>query len=324
MHSRVVVEAAHLAEVEEHRIGEPVGAEQPVDLRQVPERRLRPRILHEPLRPVQHVPAPVEGRQRQQQLRHRRRRVELPDQALERRLVLVAERRPELARDRLVGSQVFQDTAEERRLAHVDLEPLEAESLQALDGHRDHLGVALGVGQADQLHAGLVELPVAAHVGLVVAEDIAHIGESERLGLVPHPRRHDARDLGRDVRAEREEAAALAVHHLEHPLPELVVRALGDDVEVLVGGRHDLAVAPAPKHPEQALLDDALLRRLLGEVELDPLGELGLPSAPVHGQVHRYPGDPAIWPPGAARGGRGCSCGEPPPSHRGTPAPRSR
>src|SRR5215467_7728261 len=33
-----------------------------------------------------------------------------------------------------------------------------------------------------------------------------------------------------------EETAALAVHHLEHPLLELLIRPLGEHVEVLVGG----------------------------------------------------------------------------------------
>ena len=71
VHARVVVEAAHLAEVEQHRVGEPVGAEQAVHLGEIDERGLRARVLHERLRALEHVAAPVEPGQGQEQLRHR-------------------------------------------------------------------------------------------------------------------------------------------------------------------------------------------------------------------------------------------------------------
>ena len=62
VHARVVVEAAHLAEVEQHRVGEPVDREQPVHLGEIGERGLRARVLHERLRALEHVAAPVERR----------------------------------------------------------------------------------------------------------------------------------------------------------------------------------------------------------------------------------------------------------------------
>ena len=122
------------------------------------------------------------------------------------------------SRGGLVEPQVLEDAAEEIRLADVELESLQAERAEPFDRHGDQLGVALGIGQADQLHARLVELAVAPDVGLVVAEDVGQVGEAKRLGLLAHPRGDDARDLRRHVRAQGEEPAALAVHHLEHPL----------------------------------------------------------------------------------------------------------
>ena len=296
MHARVVVEAAHLAEVEQHRVGEPVGAQQAVHLGEVDERGLRARVLHERLRALEHVAAPVEPGQGQEQLRHRGGRAEPIDEALERALVLAAQRLAQLVRGGFIGVDVLEDAAKEVGLAHVDLEVLEAERAEPLHRHRDHLGVAFRVGQPDQLHARLVELAVAAHVRLVVAEDVGDVAEAERLGVVPHPRRHDARDLRRDVRAQGEQPPALAVHHLEHPLLQVVIRALGEHVEVLVRRRHELAIAPAPEDAEEALLHRALSRRLVGQVDLGALGELRrLSSSPHRPHSYRVAGALSRW-----------------------------
>ena len=146
MHARVVVEAAHLAEVEQHRVGEPVGAEQAVHLGEIDERGLRARVLHERLRALEHVAAPVEPGQGQEQLRHRGGRTQLIDEALERALVLAAQRLAQLVRGGFVGVDVLEDAAKEVGLAHVDLEVLEAERAEPLHGHRDHLGVAFRMG----------------------------------------------------------------------------------------------------------------------------------------------------------------------------------
>src|SRR2546423_653503 len=62
----IVVEAAHLAEVEQHRVGEPVDAQQPVDLGQVGERARGARVLGVAAGALQHDLAPEQRRQRQE------------------------------------------------------------------------------------------------------------------------------------------------------------------------------------------------------------------------------------------------------------------
>ena len=103
-------------------------------------------------------------------------------------------------------------------MAHVDLEALEAERAQALHRHGDDLDLGLGLVEPDQLDARLVELAVVRELGLVVAEDVGDVAQAQRLGLVAQPRGHDARDLGRDVGAQGEHAAGLAIDELEHVL----------------------------------------------------------------------------------------------------------
>ena len=125
-------------------------------------------------------------------------------------------------------------------MADVELEALEPEGPQPLHGHRDHLGVSLRLLEPDELDAGLVELAVAPDLRLVVAEDVREVGEADRPRLVPEPGGDDARDLGRDVRAQREQPPALAVDQLVHLLLELDVRAEREHVKVLERRRDDV------------------------------------------------------------------------------------
>ena len=248
MHARVVVEASHLAQVEHDGVGQPIDAEQPIDLGQVGQGGLGARILDEPLRALQDIASPVQRGKGQEQLRHRRGRGQPGHEALQGGDVLAAERGAQLARARLVEPQVLENAPEEIRLTHVDLEARQPQRAQPFHRHGDHLGVALGIGEADQLHARLIELAVAPDVRLVVAEHVREVREAQGLGRLAEPGGHDAGDLRRHVGSEREEPAALAVHHLEHPLLQLVVRPLREHVEVLVGGGDDLPIAPAPEH----------------------------------------------------------------------------
>ena len=184
---------------------------------------------------LEHVAAAVERGQRQQQLGHRGGGGQLAHQALERPTVLAPQGVAQLRGPRR-GSTARSSRMPRKKSAWPTSiwKPLEAERAQPLHRHRDHLGVALGVRQPDQLHARLVELAVAAHVRLVVAEHVGDVVQPQRLGLLAHAGGHDARDLRRDVGAQGEQPAALAVHHLEHPLLQLVVGAVGEHVEVLV------------------------------------------------------------------------------------------
>src|SRR5207245_10278376 len=91
----------------------------------------------------------------------------------------------------------------------------------------DALPICLGLRllEPDQFDARLVELAVVRDLGLVVAEHVGDVGQPDRLGLVPEPRRHDARDLRRDVGAECQHSARLTVHELEPVLLDALVGA---------------------------------------------------------------------------------------------------
>src|SRR5260370_950745 len=169
--------------------------------------------------------APEEPGERGERRAERRRRRELPHDGRERGGVLPAERGAQLTHARGLGGELLAEAAEEVRVAQHELEALEAERPEALDRHRDDLDLRLRLLQADQLDARLVELPVVRHPRLVVAEDVGHVGEADRLGLVAQARPPDARDLRRDVGAEREQAAGLAGPELEPVLLPLRVGA---------------------------------------------------------------------------------------------------
>src|SRR5438874_630140 len=271
---RVVVEAAHLAEVERHRVGETVDLEQAIDLREVCDRPRRALVVRDPGGALEHGLAAEERWQGGERLTQGRRRRELPHEARERRGVLAAERGPQLAHARGLGGELLAEAAEEVRVAQHELEALEAERAQAFDRHRDDLDLRLRLLEPDQLDTRLVELAVVRHLRLVITEDVRHVGEPDGLGLVAQARRHDARDLGRDVGAEREQAPGLAVHQLEHVLLHVGVGAGREHVRVLVRRGDDLAIAPAREDGEQARLGVPLARRLVGQVHARALGEL--------------------------------------------------
>ena len=204
------------------------------------------------------------------------------DEALQRRGVLPAQGLLELPAPLAVDLQLLQDAAEEVGLAHVDLEAVEAQGLEPFHRHRDHLGVGLGLLEPDQLDPRLVELPVPSHLGFLVAEDVRHVGEPEGLGLVAEAGGDDAGDLGGDVGPERKHPPRVPVHELEHLSLEGLVGPHREDVGELVGRRHHLAVAPAGEDGEEALLDAPLGGGLVGQVDLDPLGQLGLEGTLLH------------------------------------------
>src|SRR5262245_5574987 len=175
-------------------------------------------------------------------------------------------------------------------MPEVDLKALEPERAQALDGHGDDLDLGLRLLQPDQLDARLIELAVVRHLGLVVAEYVRDVRQAHGLGLLAQPRGDHARDLRRDVRAQREHAARLAVDELEHALLHADVGAHREHVRELERRRHDLAIAPAREHVEQTGLDVALARRLVGQVDARPLRQLT-----VNGLHARASGSASRW-----------------------------
>jgi len=136
-------------------------------------------------------------------------------------------------------------------VTEIELEPMQTQRVQALHGHRDDLDFRFRLLEPDQLHPRLVQLAVRGDVRLVVAEHVRQVREAERLRLVAHARGDDPRDLRRDVRAQREDAARLAVDEREHVLLHALVGARGEDVEIFERRRHDLAITPALENPEQ-------------------------------------------------------------------------
>ena len=130
------------------------------------------RVLHQRLRAVEHVAAAVEGGESQEQLGHCGGGAQVGHAALQRGDVLARQGGAQPARRFPIRAEILEDTAEEAGLAHVDLELRQPEGAQAFDRHGDHLGVALGVGQPHQLHAGLVELAIAADLRLVEAKTL--------------------------------------------------------------------------------------------------------------------------------------------------------
>ena len=235
---------------------------------------------------VEHAGVAEQRRQRAQRVAHVGGRRDLAHHALERGDVLAGQRLLELLLARAVGLDLLQQTAEEVGMAEVELEAVEAQGPQALDGHGDDLHLGLGLLEPDQLDAGLVELAIVRHLRLVVAEHVGHVAKPQRLGLLAQPGGDDPRDLGRDVGAQRQHPARLAVDQLEHVLLHPEVGAPRQHVRVLEGGGDDLAVAPAAEHVEQLRLDVPLAGRFVGQVDPRPPRQLR-----VHGP-HRPPSSP--------------------------------
>src|SRR5207245_8882519 len=86
---------------------------------------------------------------------------------------------------------------------------------------------------------------------------------------------HNGRELGRDVGAQYEHAARLAVHEGEGIALHGLVGGDGQHVEELERRRDDLPVAPAAEDVEQARLHVTLARDLVGKVDPRTLGKLG-------------------------------------------------
>ena len=133
---------------------------------------------------------------------------------------------------------------EDAHVAQVQLEIAQARRQQALHADLDDLGVGLGGGRADELHAGLKELALAARLGLVVAEDVGEVAEAQGAGLVGQLGARQPRHLGGDVGPQGQDGALAVQHAVE---VGLLVGAIAaeQDVVVLVGGGDDLGVAPA-------------------------------------------------------------------------------
>src|SRR5262245_529701 len=279
--ARVVVEAANLAQVEQHTLAEPIDLQQAIDLGQVRQRPARALVAREAGRQLQHRFTAEERRQRQQRVAHVRRRRQIGDQPLEGRAVLAGQRRAQLAPGNRIGLRLIEEAADEVGVTEVDLEPLEPERPEPFDGHRDDFHFGLGLIQSDQLDSRLVELAVVRDAGLVVAEHVRHVAEPDGLGLVAQPGRHHACDLGRDIGSERQHPPGLAVDEREHVALHGLVGPGREHVGELERRRDDLAVAPAAKHVEQRSLDVTLPLRLVRQIDTRALGELRV--ARLHG-----------------------------------------
>ena len=160
-------------------------------------------------------------------------------------------------------------------MTHVELEAPEIERPQALHGHRQDLHLGFGLVEADQLHAGLIELAIVRELRLVVTEDVGDVRQTQRLRLVAQSGGHDARDLRRDVGAQHEHAPGLAVHEGEGVALHGLIGGHRQHVEELEGRRDDLPIAPAAKDLEEARLHVALAHDLVGKIDPRALRKLG-------------------------------------------------
>src|SRR5262249_1237591 len=275
-------------EVEQHGVGQAIDRQQPIDLGEIGQRALGSLVARKLRGPLEHLGVAEQRGQRQQGVAHGRGRHDLIDQALQGGPVLAGERGPELSFAGSVGLDLLHQAAEEIGMADVELEATEAERAQALHGHGQDLDLGLRLVEADQLHAGLVELAAVGELRLVVAEDVGHVGQPQRLRLVAQAGGHDARDLGRDVGAQHEHAARFAVHEGEGVALHGLVGGDGQHVEELERRRDDLAIAPAAEDVEQARLHVTLARDLVGKVDPRTLGKLGEERLHPPGSAQRW------------------------------------
>ena len=91
---RVVVEAPHLAEVQDDVVGEPVGGQQPVDLAERQDRALGARVLDEGAGPPDRLGPAVQVGEGEEEVGRRRRDAELAHEPRQLGGVLAAERVP--------------------------------------------------------------------------------------------------------------------------------------------------------------------------------------------------------------------------------------
>ena len=168
---------------------------------------------------------------------------------------------------------------------------LRSRLLQQLEQQQDRLGVERRIVGPDRLDPHLVELPVAAGLRRLVAEELPPVPELHGLRLLVHPVLEvGAAHPGRVLRTQRERAAALVLegeHLLLHD-----VRRLPHPAREQLGGLEDrgLDVAVA-RRLEQLLADCAQLRAapaVLGQhVECAPRGLQFAAARHVSGRARR-------------------------------------
>ena len=156
-------------------------------------------------------------------------------------------------------------------------EPVEPQRAKTGVGHRDHLGVQRGVVNTDRLHSDLLQLPVAAGLRALVAEERPGVAELHGQrpaveAVLDHRTHHTCGAL----RAQRHRAVAAVgegVHLLRHHVGGLP-HAAGEQCGVLEDRQFDVAVAGTPGGVEQAVAYTDELRRVGRQVIRDALGRL--------------------------------------------------
>jgi hypothetical protein len=140
----------------------------------------------------------------------------------------------------------------------------------------------LRLARADQLDAGLAELPLAAQLTAPHAQHLAAVAEPERTGRAPEAGRGDARHLGRDVGPQPHHALADRVHESEGLLRHRGARAGHQGLLELEQRRLDPLVALAGETGEQPL-DHA---RLVGGLGRQDVLQARWQKGPIASLVH--------------------------------------
>ena len=140
-----------------------------------------------------------------------------------------------------VHPHLVEQLAVEVGVAEPDHGPRQAGRVKRRGQDLDHLGGALGSLGAEQLDAGLHELPHLAALRADRAVGVADVEEAERRLGAREPARDQARDRDRHVGAHREQLAALVEEPVGGRGTPLV--AARKDLVVLDRRRAHLAVA---------------------------------------------------------------------------------
>ncbi|MCL2448780.1 MAG: hypothetical protein FWD17_07535, partial [Polyangiaceae bacterium] len=151
-----------------------------------------------------------------------------------------------------LGRKRREQRANDPRVTDVDLESTEAGRNEPVAREREQLEVAVGAGNAGELHPDLRNLPVLSGSPAPPAQHRSLVPEAERERPAPEARRNHARDLRRHVGPERGDLARLGldeakdVGRIERAEPPLENLGKFED-----GRRHD-RVAVQGKAIEQA------------------------------------------------------------------------
>jgi hypothetical protein len=213
----------------------------------------------------------VERRQRAQRVAPRARQPR--GERIDRRRVLGAHRLEHLVVVAVVADAgAVGERAIDGGMAEVEVQARDAGRRQRRQQERDDLAVTFDAGLAEELGAELDHLARRAARRGARAQHAAGVAQPRDARRVEEMR-VDARDLRRDVGAQREHPARERVHHLERLQLEVATGTGGERLDVLDHRRAHQRVAVRGEVVEQRAAQPLDAQRLVGQEVLDALGE---------------------------------------------------